>query len=280
MPLFGFFDYTSAGRGVAKNAPEKKPFFKFWELFFRKFWKFFQVNLLYFAFCIPIITIGPATVAMTQVMRKFTLEQPIFIFEEFWNAFKKNFKQGLIIGLFDIFFIISFVVAVLYYFFLTETEPTVFNIALTSITIAAGLFIWMMHFYIYPQIAALSLSLTQILKNSFFLVILGIKRNIVTLFVSIAVIVAMFFTITVSVVLLPFIPMAWLCFLSVFNSYPVIQKFIINPYYEKLGERNPEIPDYSYNENESEEDKPLFEDFGGREEAIKAKPKFKGKVIK
>ena len=37
MALFG--DYTKAGPGVEKNAPQKKPFFRFIELYFRKFWK-------------------------------------------------------------------------------------------------------------------------------------------------------------------------------------------------------------------------------------------------
>ena len=289
MPFLGFFDYTSSGKGVAKNAPEKKPFFKFWELFARKFWKFFQINLIYFFFCLPVVTIGPATVAMCQVMRKFTLEKPIFLFDEFFTAFKKNFKQGLIIGLIDIFFTIAFVFSFLHYYFLMSADMSLSNIALTSVTLASGAYILMMHFYIYPQIAALNLSLVQIIKNSFFLTVLGIKSNIVTLLVTIAVLTVMFATFTFSVLLLPILPMAWLCFLSVFNSYPVIQKYIINPYYEKRGERNPEIPDYSRSDDKNEE--PLFEDFGGREAAFKAEKnknkskaksiaKPKGKIIK
>ena len=277
MPIFGFFDYSSAGSGVAKNEPEKKPFFKFWEIFSRKFWKFFYINLIYFLFCLPVITIGPATVAMTQIMRKFTLEQPIFVFEEFWSAFKKNFKQGLAIGIFDVVFVISFVVAYLYYDFLTIKEPTFFNIALMSLTIAAGVLVWMMHFYIYPQIAALTLKMTQIVKNSLLLAVLGLKNNIFTFIISLAVIVAMVLLLPFSLFLLPLIPFAWLNFLMVFNAYPVIQKYIITPFYETRGEKNPEIADYA---SGGDEDEPLFEDFGGREAEIKAKPKPKGKVIR
>ena len=69
-------------------------------------------------------------------------------------------------------------------------------------------------------------------------------------------------------------PFGWLAFLWVFNSYPVIQKTIINPYYESRGERNPELP-----EEDSEE--AIFTDRGGTEQEIKkVRSKSFGKVIK
>ena len=81
---FKLFDYQSSGKGVSKSAPQKKPFFKYWEIFGRKFWKLIELNMLYVLFCIPIITFGPATAALTHVMRKFILEQPCFVFDEFF----------------------------------------------------------------------------------------------------------------------------------------------------------------------------------------------------
>ncbi|MCL2697476.1 MAG: DUF624 domain-containing protein [Oscillospiraceae bacterium] len=277
MPLFGFFDYGKSGKGIAKDAPVKRPFFKFWELFARKFWKFFYINFIYVLFCLPVVTFGPATVAMTQVMRKFTLEQPIFTFDEFWKAFKKNFRQSVGLGIVNVIFIVSFAYAYTYYDILTMLEPTFFNLALMSMTIAAGAFVLMMHFYIYPQIAALTLNLNQIIKNSLLLVVLGIKGSLVTLVFTILILVALVIFFPFSLFVLPVLPFAWLNFLMVFNTYPVIQKYIITPFYEAKGEKNPEIPDYSTEEDGEEA---LFEDFGGREAAIKSKPKPKGKVIK
>jgi uncharacterized membrane protein YesL len=277
--MFGFFDYNKSGKGIAKNEPEKRAFFKFWELFLRKFWKFFQINIIYVLFCLPIVTFGPATVAMTQVMRKFTIEQPIFIFDEFWTAFKRNFKQGFIVGLFDIFFIFAFTIAYIHYDIQVILEPTFFNRILLAMTISSGAFVLMMHFYIYVQIASLTLTLRQIVKNSFLLVVLGLKSSIVSLVVTVTFIVAIILLIPFSIFFLPVIPFAWMCFTTVFNTYPVLQKFIITPFYEAKGEKNPEIPDYMQ-ADENEEDMPLFEDMGGREAVIKSKPKPKGKVIK
>lgn len=275
MP-FGLWDYNKAGKGVAKNEPEKKPFFKFFELFSRKFWQLFQINMLYMLFCIPIVTIGPATAAMTQIMRKYVLEQPIFMFSEFWNAFKKNFKQALIIGIFDVLFIILFAYSFIFYNSALALESTTQNTILMAVTTASAIMVSILHFYIYPQIVALNLKLPAIIKNSLLLTILGLKSNVVTLVVSAFLVITMVLLFPYSVFALPFLPAAWISFLGVFNSYPVIQKHIITPYYEARGEKNPEIP-FVHEEDKKEA---LFEDFGGREQEIKSKPKTKGKVIK
>ena len=51
--FLGFGDYTKPGKGVDKNAPQKRSFFLFWELFFRKFSKLILLNLLYIISIIP-----------------------------------------------------------------------------------------------------------------------------------------------------------------------------------------------------------------------------------
>lgn len=73
--------------------------------------------------------------------------------------------------------------------------------------------------------------------------------------------------------LIPFIPMAFLSFIACFNSYPVIQKFVINPYYTSIGEVNPEIM------NDSPDEEKIFEDMGGKEKPIEKRKKGKGKRI-
>ena len=49
-----------------------------------------------------------------------------------------------------------------------------------------------------------------------------------------------------------------------FNSYPLIQKYVIDPYYEERGESNPE---YAYLEPLDEEDA-IFTDMGGKEAPV------------
>lgn len=274
MP-FGLFDYTSSGPGVAKSARRKKPFFRFFEILGRKFWKILEINFIYLVFCIPIVTIGPATAALTQVMRKYVLETPIFMFDEFFTAFKKNFKASVFVGIIDV--IIIALVGFSFLFYnnsIIFSENTLQNTVLLALLCASSAFIIMMHFYIYPQIVALGLPMRSILKNSFILALAGIKGNLVTLLVSIVLIGLMIWFIPMSLLVLPFLPMGFIALLSVFNAYPVITKHIIDPYYAARGEKNPEA---------REEDTlaaPLFEDMGGREAAIKKQPRSSGKVIR
>ncbi len=57
MGKFKFVDYTKPGKGVKKNAvKEDFSFINFFKIYFRKFWKFCSVNLLYFLFNFPIFS--------------------------------------------------------------------------------------------------------------------------------------------------------------------------------------------------------------------------------
>lgn len=91
--FFGIGDYESAGVGIPKNAPKKKRIFIFFQILFNKIWQIFFLNLLYLIFCIPIVTIGPATTAMMKILRNFSIEKPTFIISDFLDAFKKNFTN-------------------------------------------------------------------------------------------------------------------------------------------------------------------------------------------
>ena len=56
MGIFSF-NYSKPGPGVEKDAPQKKGIFRYFEIFFRKFWKLLQLNLLYFICSIPMIVL-------------------------------------------------------------------------------------------------------------------------------------------------------------------------------------------------------------------------------
>ena len=271
---FKLFDYQSAGKGVSKTAPRKKPFFRYWEIFGRKFWKIIELNLIYVLFCLPIVTFGPATAALTHVMRKFILEQPCFVFDEFFTAFKKNFKQSVAIGIVDVICIASFVVAVYQFLFAQQLSDEFMIFACIFICCATVIFI--MHFYIYLEIVALKLSFKAILKNAVLLVFLGVKQNIIAFVINVAIItlVAVFLPYSLPVVIV--FPLGFICFTTTFICYPVIQKFIINPYYEERGETNPEL--IPINSEDSAD--AVFVDRGGTEKEIKAAPRARGKVIK
>ncbi len=283
MALFGY-DYEKAGRGVAKNAPKKKAFFEFFELYFRYAWRLIKLNLLTFIFCIPVVTIGPALAGASKVMRKFSLDKSSFIFHDFWDGFTKEWKQSLPIGLLDTLFAVSAAAAFYVYPRMAEaakaagSSGTIYNV-LCVISISFALTLFMMNFYIFPMIVSTELTLKKIIKNSFYLTCLALKKNFITL-ISVAAVVAVLivlcFSNMLALLFIPFWAITFIGFIIMFNSYPQIQKYVINPYYEEKGMDNPE---YDYLKPLSAEDS-VFTDRGGEEIPMEGKnKKKKGKII-
>lgn len=55
MGLFSYKSYYKPGKGVDKDAPEKNAFFRFFEIYGRKFWRFIEVNFIYLIILLPIL---------------------------------------------------------------------------------------------------------------------------------------------------------------------------------------------------------------------------------
>ena len=278
--FFGLFDYNKAGAGVSKNAPKKRRLFLFFEIYFRRFWKLILLNILYFVFCIPIITIGPATSGFVFVLRNFSQERHADVVSDFFSAFRKNFKQSFLMGIIDFIFVVLMSVSIYFYFMRSADNsflyfPLIICISMTIIFI-------MMHFYIHLMIVTLDLKLKPILKNAFFLSFLGIKTNAITFLLLIVLnfpLILLPFTMEIAAIplLLMFVaifPLSLSGFIICFNSYQYIQKFVIDPYYKEIGEENPEYAHLAKDEDA------VFKDRGGDEKPIKSKPRVKGKRIK
>lgn len=227
--------------------------------------------MTYFLFCIPIITFGPATTALTAMMRNICLERPQFIFSDFKDYFKENFKKSFIIGIVDV---IMIELAVFLFVFWNLFIGEEYRMLQMGLIFALALFL-MLNFYIYPQIAALDLPMSSILRNSLIMMFLnpGGEFIALALFAGYTALLRAF-TIFVAP-LIPFVPLAWLAFTAVFCCYPTIQRVLIEPYYKARGEKNPEII-------EVPEDEAVFSDkgsggSGGRR--IKNEAKSSGKKV-
>ncbi|MDR0821048.1 MAG: DUF624 domain-containing protein [Oscillospiraceae bacterium] len=275
MPLFGP-NYESAGAGVSKHEKKKKPLAFYFEILGRKFWKILFTNALLVLFCIPIVTIGPAITAATQVMRKFITEQPIFLWDEFFTTFKKEFKRTFLVGIADLVIAFLFIRGLGFYNSLLRGQESTGETILLILMSAALFFVCMAHLYIYPMLASTELRIGAIIKNSLLLSIVGIWQNIISLAVIAGFAWLIWYTYPFCFFAFPLIPFGWMLYTSVFNSYPIVQKFIINPYYEAKGETNPELRNLPY------EEETVFADMGGSEAPItgKVKLKKKGKIVK
>ena len=237
--FFGLFDYSKPGKGVYKNEPQKSHFAQFWTLVQRKFWNLVQLNLLYLLFCIPIVTIGPATCGMTYILRQYATEQPVFLVSDFWDNFKQNFKQGFLFSLIQGVITVMVVVSAVFYFM--EAKMHVWMYITLGLCLMVLLLTTFASYYIYLMIVTLELPLKAIIKNGLIFAILGIKRNFITLFFTMLVIVPITYFFPVTVILPICIAITFCCFIICYNSYPLIKKMAVEPYIEQLREQQGEL---------------------------------------
>lgn len=239
--LFGTFDYNKPGPGVSKDGPKKKSFFVFFEIYFRKFWKLLQANLLYLLVSLPVVTIGLAQAGLTFVTRNYVREKHVFLPSDFFDTIKKNWKQALVVGLVDVFggALILFDIYFLWSNVMAENSTFMHLLMFAGIMLIAILFCFM-RYYIYLQLITFRMTLQQLFKNSFLLALVGLKRNLLISFVlalvyAIPVLVLLadiYVALVVAFVGYVFLFPAFRSFLIQYITFPLVKKTIIDPYYE------------------------------------------------
>lgn len=304
MSLFGN-DYESAGSGISKNAPKKTGAALYFDILWRKLWKLLSLNFLYMLFFAPLliggvlllkiddktaaviaaavcaavfaVVIGPATAGLTRVMRKFILEKPSFIINDFFKGFKDNFGKASLIGIVDVLMALSIIAGFKIYPQLAQQTGSNFFYVLYVISVSVALVVVMMNFYIFLMLTATDLSFKNLIKNSFMLMFVAIKTSFLAFIIIAAILAVMVFLIPFLILLciLPFFPFAFLAFTVCFLCYPVIQKYVINPFYTNQGLVNPEL----CSGDPDDDEEPIFEDMGGKEKPIEKRKKGKGKRI-
>ena len=212
--FFGFFDYTKPGKGVNKDEPKKKGILRFFELFFRKFWNYMKLNLLYMITCIPaflfytyillylfggnvepdlawamlflaaagaitLITFlggSPFAAGFNYVLRNYVREEHAWVFSDFLEHTKKNLKQSLFVFFTDLIIVTVILFNIRFYFLASAS-----NIWMTALLVLVA-FLFMifliMHTFIWTMMVTFRLKIGQIYRNAFLLTILRLFRNI------------------------------------------------------------------------------------------------------
>ena len=70
--------------------------------FIAKIFDLILLNLIFIFSCVPIITIGASTSALSYVTLKMVRGEDPYIWQNFWKSFRQNFKQGTLIWVFSI----------------------------------------------------------------------------------------------------------------------------------------------------------------------------------
>ncbi len=183
--------------------------------FISRFWDMVKLNFLWLVFSLPIVTIGPATVAAFSVTMKMVDETEGYVARQFVREFKKNLRNGIPLGLLFIFCIevINIDFQLFHQIEGNPYMPLIFGIV--------GIFVFMMGFvYAFPLSARYENTLLHTIKNSadiatryfvrtlilffvLFVEVMLIMFNLTTMFVGLLIGPACIF-LTISGVALPF----------------------------------------------------------------------------
>ncbi|MBP0961433.1 MAG: YesL family protein [Oscillospiraceae bacterium] len=283
--FFGIGDYSRAGAGIAKNQ-NKGRLKLFFEILETRIWKLFLLNLIYVLVCIPIVTIGPATAGLFRVVKNYSIDKHAFVWQDFKQGFKENFFKAFVLGIIDIIAYTGIGCGIVMYtgaMAQSSDSRSFFFLLLLAATLSAGLTFTIMNYYMYLMMVSTNLTMTQIVSNSLKFAFMAPKQNFTAVLCNIGLPILIFTPIVLveklqplHTIIFPFAPIAIIAFVVSFCCYPVIQKFVIDPYYEERGEKNPER---IYDEPADDEEV-LFEDMGGKEKPVIPKEnKGKGKVI-
>lgn len=257
--LFGLFNYDKEGPGVAKNAPPKRRFVVFFELYGRKFWKLVWAGLLWLAVSLPLVTRGWADAGLTYITRNYSREKHAFIREDFFETIKKNRWPALISGLINL--VISGILLfnlTLYAFnvmpalyVLLGTDPSAipdpvelstFDLIIVGVSLICWVLFTWMKYYIPFLLVTFKLKLKQVYKNAFLFASVNIKTNVIISLILLLVY-GLLLTLAVSfnsglvqavvvVLFLALVP-GFRSFLIQFCIFPAIKKMMIDPYYKE-----------------------------------------------
>ena len=213
---------------------------------------FFIVIIALFVFVLA--TWGLQSVGATYITRGLVRGDPVFMFSDYFHAIKKNYKQGIILGIIDalILLLLTFDLCFLY------TNSTSFFTEVL-LFINAGIFILysFVRKYLYMLAITFDMKIPKIFKNALIFTVLGLKRNLVgavgsilllTLNVAIGILCMSFnFIIPLMLPLVYYIGASY--YISAYSVYPVIDKYMIEPYKQAHPEEFESYDDEDFEES-------------------------------
>ncbi len=269
--FFGFFNkYDKEGPGISKDAPKKKTFVVFFESYFRNFWKFILINVVYTVLCVPVLTHGMACAGITNVTRNIARDKHSFGISDFFETIGKNLKQSLAVGVINTIITLLLGFAVYFYYASYAETASLISMAGLAIALCVAVVFYMMNFYIYTLMITFNYKLKLLYVNSFKFAIINLKRNFLCVLLQLIVFgvyaVILYFSLpfiellTLELLLAILIFPAFMFLMQQYFTFPAIKKYVIDPYYAEHPDADIEKRRALGLEVEEEEEETTFSD--------------------
>ena len=182
---------------------------------------------------LTLFTFGPVNVGTAYILRNIAMGDPVFAWSDFWYAVKRNWKQALPFGAFDL-----LVNGILLFniFTMILAGGAFFTSMMFWCNVVIFILYFIMRYYIYIQMVTFKLSVLKILKNSMIFALIGMKRNLLALvaIVFILVMEVMLLAVTALQPIAVAAPLAVLfstfAYMKVYAAYFKIKEIMIDPY--------------------------------------------------
>lgn len=91
--------YFAEGPGIDKDAARPTGLRLLMSVLGREWWALIQLNVLFIAFSLPLITLPAAWFALMSVTVTMIEDRNVWVFKDFWRAFRSRFVVSSLIGL-------------------------------------------------------------------------------------------------------------------------------------------------------------------------------------
>ncbi|MBQ8370061.1 MAG: DUF624 domain-containing protein [Clostridia bacterium] len=193
-----------------------------------------------------LITWGPVNAGVTYLIRNLFRGKPVMMWQDFKDTVKRNFRQSLIYGILDIGIIVLIVYDIVFFWLNYNLNMVMSTLFFSALTMA--LLYFFMRPYIYLMIVTFDLSLFSMFKNALRFTVLGLKRNFMFLLGTVAVFLIEYFLMYAYfplAVIVPFVILpSLLVTMGVYAAFPVIKKYMIDPFYEEVDVQEDEEEEY------------------------------------
>lgn len=215
-------------------------------------WNFYVVPL-------PFIFLSPFFAGLTYVTRNYTRREHAFIYMDSKEAIAKNWKQFLLNG------IVTYILYVLLsfadiYYYASLNESWVYGIPF-AICVIATLVLLFASYYVPIMMLMFDLKLGQIYKNALIFSILGLVPNLIITGVSAGLLFLAWKCLTYNILTLLLVLLFVVLFLFSFHSfltnycvYPIIEKYLIIPYYGEHKDEGQSDFQFKYERRDEEEE--------------------------
>lgn len=222
---------------TANTTQQKTSFFRFFELWFQNLWMLVPINFVHCVISMLLIPSGLAQAGIANVTRNLTRDKHSFGLSDYFDTIKANWKQSLIVGILNLLVTVLLCFGLLFYY---NSDGIFSDIALGFLLICFVIFSFM-RYYMWTIIITFDLPVSKIYKNSFLLAFVNFKSNLFVGVIELALYAAVILTVVwiphfivlfLGTILAVFILPGFTNLLIQFNTFPTIQKYMIDPYYE------------------------------------------------